>query len=179
MHRVLVVGTSGAGKTTVATHIAAKLGLPLHASDPFYWQLDWQPASQEWVDACLAGVLDQPRWVLDGNFELQWQQVWNQAECVVWLDYPLLIILWQVTTRNFGWALRRTTVWSGNRMSIKQAISGILHAVRSHAAKRRRYPKYIAQLHGVTVLRFGTRRETRAWLSTLSDVPQQGQTGAA
>ena len=179
MNRVLVVGTSGAGKTTVATRIAARLGLPVHASDPFYWQPDWQPAPREQVDECLAGVLNQPRWVLDGNFERQWRQAWIEAECVVWLDYPLPTVLWQLAIRNFGWALRRTTVWSGNRMSVRQAFSGVVHAVRSHAAKRRRYPQYVAQLNGVTVLRFQSRRETRAWLSTLREVPQQGQAAAA
>lgn len=175
MNRVLVVGTSGAGKTTVAAGIAGRLGLPLQASDPFYWRSNWEPASQEHVDECLTAVLNQQRWVLDGNFERQWRQVWAHAECIVWLDYSLVTVLWQVATRNFGWALRRTVVWSGNRMSIRQAFSGVVHALRSHAAKRRRYPQYIAELKGVSVLRFGSRRQTRAWLSTLVEMPRSGQ----
>ena len=179
MRRVLVVGTSGAGKTTLAARIAARLGLPFHASDPFYWKPGWQPATAECVARHLADVMRSPEWVLDGNFERQWHDVWSRADCVVWLDYSLARVLWQVTARNLGWVLRREAVWSGNRMTVGRACSGILHAFQSHAGKRRRYVEYAAKLNGVTVHRFASLRETDAWLSSLPHPSPRGGSAAA
>jgi len=171
MHRILIVGTSGAGKTTLATRIAARLALPLHTSDPFYWEPGWQPASNECIDHRLNDVMRSSEWVLDGNFERRWQEVWNQADCVVWLDYSLIRILWQVTTRNIGWTLCRKKVWPGDCMSIGRAYSGIRHAFQSHAAKRRRYSEYIRRLDSTMVYRFAIPRETDQWVAKLGAAP--------
>jgi len=179
MERVLVVGTSGAGKSTLAERIAARLGLPFHASDPFYWEADWRPASTERVDRLLDQVLHAPRWVLDGNFEHRWRDVWARAQCVVWLDYPLAVVLWQVATRNLRWLVHRDVVWSGNRMTLRRALSGFRHALRSHAGKRRRYRRYIAELRDVPVVRFSSRQEAASWLSTLAPRPATGKATAA
>jgi DNA modification methylase len=168
MRRILVVGTSGAGKSTLAEKIAAKLDLPYFATDPFYWQHGWHPSTIDQVESQLSRVLERRDWVLDGNFEHQWRKLWPQADCIVWLDYPLATVLWQVTLRNAGWLLNRQIIWSGNRMTFRKAYSGIRHAFRSHAAKRSRYVTYIAELDGPTVLQFKSPNETRLWLSDLN-----------
>lgn len=167
MRRVLVVGTSGSGKSTLAAQIAEKLSLPFHATDPFYWSSGWVPVSNDQVEARLAEVLATDAWVMDGNFEQQWQAVWPRADCVVWLDYSLARVVWQVTQRNLTWWVGRQEAWSGGRMTLGRALSGIRHAVRTHAAKRGRYPAFISQLKGVTVHRFGRPFQAAAWVRTL------------
>lgn len=167
MARVLVVGASGAGKTTVARKIAMRLGLDHHASDDFYWEPGWQPASIGRVDHLLDQVLVRPSWVLDGNFERRWEDVWNRADHIIWLDYSLPRVLWQVACRNIGWLLARRSMWSSNRMTLQRALSGIRHSLRTHGRKRRDYPTYIAQLRHTRVVRLSSRRQTEAWLDSL------------
>jgi hypothetical protein len=45
--RIVVIGTTGSGKSTMAEHIAARLGLPFVELDALHWQPDWRPASLE------------------------------------------------------------------------------------------------------------------------------------
>jgi len=167
MIRVLVVGTSGAGKTTVPRMIAARVGLTHYASDDFYWQRGWQPAPIDRIDRLLDDVLARPSWVLDGNFEHRWEDVWNQADQIVWVDYSLPRVLWQVGSRNIVWLLSRRSVWSGNRMTLRRAISGIRHALRSHGRKRSAYPQYIARRRHGNVVRLSSRPQTEAWIAAL------------
>lgn len=166
MKRVLVVGTSGSGKSTVARMIAERIGLPHYATDPFYWEQGWRPAPADQVNAQIDAVLAEPAWVLDGNFEDRWQDIWNRADLIVWLDYSLPRVLWQVATRNIRWWLSRQSVWSCGPMTLGRALSGIRHSLKSHARKRNAYPQYIGALRHDKVVRLSTRRETAAWLES-------------
>ncbi len=167
MQRILVIGTSGSGKSTVALAIAKRLSLTYTPTDPFYWEPGWKPASSAKVDARLRAVLAEPAWVLDGNFDDRRDWVWARAEGIVWLDLPWLLTVYRVVTRNVRWALSRQPVWSGNTMSWSRAWSGVTHAARSHGLKRRLYPGWLAEVKGATVWRLGSSREIRAWLKTL------------
>lgn len=41
--RVLVIGSGGAGKTTLVTAIADRLGLPVVLLDQEFWRPGWEP----------------------------------------------------------------------------------------------------------------------------------------
>ena len=166
MKRILVIGTSGAGKSTLAQRLSQSLGLPFIASDHFYWEPGWTAASLEKVHEQLSEVIRQETWVLDGNFDDERQLVWGRADCLIWLDYSLLTICRRVVWRNFLWVITRQPTWSGNRMTLQRALSGLRHAVRTYRDKRRNYPQWVAELSGVASHRFCTSREAEAWLQS-------------
>lgn len=112
-------------------------------------------------------VLENDTWVLDGNFDNERELLWTRADCIVWLDYALPVILGRVIFRNFGWFISRQTTWSSNRMSFQRAISGIRHSLRSHSLKRAVYPEYLAALSGVKIYRFCTNQQTETWFQSL------------
>lgn len=167
--RILVIGTSGSGKSTFAQKLSKRLQIPFFASDPFYWEADWQIASDEKVRECIRAVIQQEAWILDGNFDSEHEWVWKQANCILWLDYPLVIVCRQIIFRNLRWVVTRERTWSGNRMTFGRAISGIRHAIRSHSLKRRKYPQWLAELSGVEVHRFKSRREADFWIQCLNN----------
>lgn len=45
MKRVLIVGSPGAGKSTLAKKLAARTGLPLTHLDDLYWNAGWEKSS--------------------------------------------------------------------------------------------------------------------------------------
>jgi hypothetical protein len=168
MKRVLVIGCSGAGKSTLAAQIAERTGLPFIPTDPFYWEANWQHASRETIDQRVHETISNPTWVLDGNFVAYRNVVWRRADTIIWLDFPLWLVLFRLVKRNVGWWLTRKPVWSGNRMTVRQAWSGICHALRSHGEKRRTYPDYLAAFPDHTVLRFQTHAASCRWLASLT-----------
>ena len=71
MKKVLIIGCSGVGKSTLAARVSQKTGLPFTATDPFYWKADWQLAPTESVVNRVDEATRRPAWVLDGNFDDQ------------------------------------------------------------------------------------------------------------
>ena len=168
MKRILVIGTSGAGKSTLAQRVSKSLGLPFIASDHFYWEPGWKVASSAKVHQQLREVVHREAWVLDGNFDDERELVWRRADCIIWLDYSWLTICSRIISRNFLWVITRQPTWSGNRMTLQRAFSGLRHAVKSYPIKRRNYPQWLAEISGVPSYRFSTSREAEAWLQSLT-----------
>ncbi|MBI4635525.1 MAG: AAA family ATPase [Candidatus Rokubacteria bacterium] len=141
--RVVVVGTSCAGKTTFARRLASALGAQHVELDSLYWGPEWTPRP-DFQQEVLAAAR-QPRWVIDGNYSAARDMIWRRCTAIVWLDYPF--------ARVFSRALRRTVrrvvtgerLYSGNRETIGSALfdtEGIpWWVVRTHGKRRREYPE--------------------------------------
>ena len=100
MQRVLVIGSGGAGKSTVAREIAARLGLPLVHLDAQYWRPGWtETPADEW-SAIVAKLTSEPRWVMDGNYGGTMAMRLAAADTVVFLDLPRVVCLWRVVKRR-------------------------------------------------------------------------------
>ena len=116
--RIVVVGTSGAGKTTLARRIASHLGLPHIELDAINWQSGWydltRHAPKEFVRRVTEAIRAEA-WVVDGNYALVRDRVWRRATHLVWLDYERPVIRARVIARTFLRVAMRTELWAGNR----------------------------------------------------------------
>jgi adenylate kinase family enzyme len=68
--RIAIVGTPGAGKTTLAKVLAAELALPHIELDVLHWEPGWQALRQTNPDEFVPRVeiaIAADAWVLDGN----------------------------------------------------------------------------------------------------------------
>jgi adenylate kinase family enzyme len=115
--RIVVVGTAGAGKTTLAKAIAATLASPHIELDALHWDAGWKALSitdpNEFVRRVAAATASDA-WVADGNYGLVRELTWRRATHLVWLDYDRPIIMARVIRRTVVRAVFRTELWSGN-----------------------------------------------------------------
>lgn len=164
--RIAVLGCSGSGKSTLAAELATRLALPYVPTDSVFWTANWQPVPMHELRGWLTEATSVAAWVTDGNFDDLRDVLWARADLIVWLDLPLSLTLWRVAKRNLTWWITRKTVWSGQRMTLAKMWSGVRHAARTHALKRRTYPAMLAEFPNIAVLRMRSRRELADWLST-------------
>jgi adenylate kinase family enzyme len=116
--RIVVVGTTGAGKTTLARRIAALLELPHIELDAINWQSGWRDLTRHDPEEFIrrvAEAIEAEAWVVDGNYGPVRDRVWQRATHVVWLDYERPVIMARVICRSFLRAVLRTELWAGNR----------------------------------------------------------------
>ena len=116
--RIVVAGTSGAGKTTFARRIAVQLGLPHIELDAINWQPGWHDLVRHDAALFLSRVTEAIQgeaWVLDGNYGPVGERAWLRATYLVWLDYDRPVIMLRVIHRSILRAVLRTELWAGNR----------------------------------------------------------------
>ena len=174
LSRIVVVGTTGSGKTTVARRLAQLLGVAHVELDALNWQPGWVDLnvhdSPEFRRRVEAAVLASEAWVVDGNYRRARDVVWPRAMAVVWLDYPLWLIMWRLFRRTVRRAWTREELWNGNREKLRTHFlsrdSLFLWALQSHSRTRREYPVLLTQPEHahLWVFRHRSPRETEHWL---------------
>lgn len=142
--RIIVIGTSGSGKTTMARKIAERLGFPHTELDSLHWEADWVEAPLDRFQRRATEATTGPCWVLDGNYNKVREITWAAADTLVWLDYPLPLILWRLLGRTLHRVFAREELWSGNRERLVTQFfsreSLFLWAIGSHRRHRTQYP---------------------------------------
>ncbi|RKW70082.1 P-loop NTPase family protein [Galactobacter caseinivorans] len=110
--RILVAGTSGSGKSTVARRVAAERGLPYTELDAVHWLPGWKSSPTFMQDvAALAGS---EQWVTEWGYASVRQLLLERAELILWVDTPTLLTLWRVIRRTVSRRVHRTPVCNGN-----------------------------------------------------------------
>lgn len=173
VRRINVIGTSCSGKSTLARAVAQRLDLPLVELDALFWGPGWTPVPhatfRSRVEAAAAGE----RWVIDGSYSVIRPITWGRADTIVWLDYPMPIVLARWARRTFARIRSGEEFWpgTGNRESVRNALKsdGLLcWILRTHRSRRRRTLATLAERPALRVVRLRSPRETEAWLAALS-----------
>jgi len=99
MRRVLVIGSGGSGKSTVAARLGELLELEVNHLDKFYWRAGWvEPAPDEWIKT-VTELMDKDSWVMDGNYSGTLELRLRKCDTIVFLDLPRVLCLWRIVKR--------------------------------------------------------------------------------
>ena len=172
--RVAVIGTSGSGKTTFSSQLAARLGVPHIELDALFWLPGWQEPELADFRAKVAEAIsgDGGGWVVDGNYSRVRDLVFGRADTVVWLDLSMRTCLWRTTRRTVRRARRGEVLWGTNR----ERWSGLVDRssltwwiVTTHRSRRRENEERLrdpAFAH-LRVHRFRSSAQAEAWLASV------------
>jgi adenylate kinase family enzyme len=101
MRRVVILGCSGGGKSTLARAMGERLGLPVVHLDALFWSPGWkEPEDNAAFRAKVAAAIAGDAWITDGNyvgrtFDLRLPR----ADTVIFVDQPRRVCLWRIVKR--------------------------------------------------------------------------------
>jgi len=173
--RIVVVGATGCGKSTMAACVAEKLDLEYIELDALYWKPNWvDPTPGEFRDM-VDSATRSPGWVLAGNYGIVRDIVWSRAQAIVWLDYPFFMILKRLLirtwvrwrTKELLWGTNYEPFWVHFKLWSKDSLVNWLF--QTYWRRKRTYPQFFAmpEYSHLTVVHFMKQEQADSWLQSL------------
>ena len=173
--RIIIVGTTSSGKSTLAEKLANILNLDFVELDALYWQPNWLGTPDDEFIPKVDNATTGERWVVAGTYSRTIPTTWRRAEVIIWLDYSLWLILWQLTKRTFRRNLKREVLWGTNtdrfwiHFKLWSDESLFRWLFLTYGRRKKEYPQFLA-LPGhehLKLFRFKSPKETREWVESL------------
>ena len=173
--RIVIVGTTSSGKSTLAEILANKLGCGFIDLDALHWEPNWTEAPLEVFRGRVETATQAPAWVVAGNYHVVRDLIWPKAEVVIWLDYSLWRIFWQLTRRTFIrwwtrehlWGTNYENLWGHFKLWSQESLFHWLF--KTYWRRKREYPQLLSlpEHNHLELIRFKHPKETEAWLEGL------------
>jgi adenylate kinase family enzyme len=170
--RIVVIGTTSAGKSTLAKILAEKMCGDFIELDALHWEPDWVEAKLEVFRERVETATSSQVWVVAGNYHVVRDLVWSKADAVIWLDYSFPLIFWRLLTRTIRRWTTQEELWNGNReqfwghFKIWSEESLFHWLFKSYWRRKREIPKLLAvpEYSHLKVIHFLKPKEADAWL---------------
>jgi adenylate kinase family enzyme len=173
--RIVVIGTTSSGKSTLAGQLADKLNYSFIELDALHWEPNWAEAPLEVFRQRVEEATQSPGWVVAGNYHVVRDLLWPKAEAVIWLDYSLWRIFRQLTHRTFTrwwtqellWGTNYETIWMHLKLWSDESLFHWLF--KTYWRRKREYPVLLAQPEHrhLKLIHFKHPKETEQWLNSL------------
>jgi len=139
MKRIIIVGTTGCGKTTVGKALSKKLGISFTDLDDLFWLPNWTPRPWEEFTQLIQEKTSSPTWIISGNQSKTRYLFWAKADTIIWLDLPFYLIFYQILKRSFVQSISREKICNGNKQTFKQFFWLIRWLFSSFFRRRKTY----------------------------------------
>lgn len=143
--RIMVVGSGGAGKTTLAINLGHLTGLPVIHLDRHNWKPGWvSTPDDEWKEI-VRGLAAAEEWIIDGNYGGTLDIRARRCDAIIFLDFNRVAALWGAVKRALTQRGRARPdmaegcperlnlsfvrwIWSYNKVSRPKVLSAITKA---------------------------------------------------
>ena len=167
--RVVIAGTTGVGKSTLARRLADVWTLEYTELDSLFHGPDWT-VRPEFLSE-VRRIAEGDRWVSEWNyFSSGGGQILGEgADLAIWLDLPRRIARARLLRRTVRRRIRREPLWNGNieppLSTVFRDPSHILRwEMRTHATWKTRMP-VVATEYELPVVHLRNPREVDQWLA--------------
>ena len=99
--RIMVMGSSGSGKSTMAKRLGEATGLPVTHLDSISWLPGWVEAPKEAFAEKLREIVQGEAWIIDGNYR-SWalDERLERADTIIFLDFSRYTCLLRAIKRR-------------------------------------------------------------------------------
>lgn len=175
MKKVIVIGTTGSGKSTFASQLAKKIEASYVSLDLLFWKADWQGSTDEEFIEKIRHAIATESWIVDGNYSRTQEVTWPQADTIIWIDLPFWLTFYQCLARAINRALSKNELWpgTGNVESFSRILSKdsiLLWLIKTYKRNKVRYEQkqQEAEASGLRFHRLCSRKEMREFLQQKS-----------
>jgi adenylate kinase family enzyme len=173
MKRIVIIGSSSSGKTTLGQTLSKRLNIEHQELDFFFWEPNWTQADPESFRQRVDPFTAKETWITDGNFSQVRDLVWGRATSVIWLDYPFHIIIKQFFKRSIIRSFKKEKLWDKNTETLWNSMlrpdSLLMWILKTYKRNKKRYSALMdsKEFPNVKYIRLKNPKETEQFLNKL------------
>jgi len=172
---IVIIGSTSSGKSTLAERLAKRFDLSYIDLDALHWEPNWTEAPLEEFRKRVESAIHAPAWAVAGNYHIVRDLIWPRAEAIIWLDYSLPRIFWQLTRRTFTrwwkqellWGTNRENLWTHFKLWSDESLYHWLF--KTYWRRKREYPLLLSQpeYSHLELMHFKNPKETDEWVNNI------------
>lgn len=159
--RIIIIGCPGSGKSTLSRKLHNITGIPLYHLDNVWWNKDRSHIYKDEFDNKLLSIMNNNRWIIDGDYSRTYEIRFIYCDTVIFLDYDIDICIKGIKERL---STERSDIpWIEDRLD-KDLIEKVNNY---HKNNRAMIYNLIVKYKDKQILIFCSRNETDEWISNL------------
>lgn len=179
MKKIVIIGSSGAGKSTFARLLGSLLSINrvVHL-DRVFWKRGWKEKPRDARVDILQRLVGEQQWIIEGSYLSSSDSRLEAADTIIFLDMFPLLCLWRIILRHSKYRKRpRRDIPDGCTDRISPLL--LLKVLTFPFLGRRELEKKLRTFSHKTVIRLRSRKEVEGFLAgiaLLSRDPQSSPT---
>ncbi|MBQ0528704.1 AAA family ATPase [Providencia rettgeri] len=109
--KVCIIGTSGAGKTTLSAKLSDVFNTPVYGYDEIYWdktQQEYIKNPQSTINALVLAITSKTEWIVEGAYDKRLIPFFNDCTLIIRLIIPYRICAFRIVKRYLSSKLTTT-----------------------------------------------------------------------
>ena len=160
--RIIIIGSSGGGKSTLARQLGDITGLPVIHLDKEHWNPGWVETPKDIWQEKVKELLKGEQWIIDGNYGGTMKIRAEAADTIIYLDFNRFICLYRVIKRRLqNHGRTRPDMCEGCKEKIDFEF---LKWVWTYPKKKPKVEKLLAILEGKNIIVLRSKKEVDGFL---------------
>ena len=97
MDKIAIIGSPGAGKSTLAQQLGESLNIEIIHLDRYFWQPDWREKPRDTRIEILKDLVRKERWIIEGTYLGSSEPRLNAADTITMSNedvFKIFMIIW-------------------------------------------------------------------------------------
>ncbi len=104
MKRIMILGSAGSGKSTIAKRIGEITDIEVIHLDTLFWAPGWIKVPSEEFENRVKNYVEKESWIMDGNYSGVLDMRLDDADTVIFIDVSRVKCLYRVIKRRFKYS---------------------------------------------------------------------------
>lgn len=164
MKRIMVIGCSESGKSTLALELGRITGIEVTHLDRLNWRAGWKEVSRNEFDRQLDEVLKKDSWIIDGNYSRTMEKRLEKAQVVFRFRLSTAACLYGYFSRLIKGKLGKKRIDMAEGCSERFDLDFVRFIAGFENDNAERTEKLLEKYPHVKVIRFNSRRQAEKFL---------------
>lgn len=174
MKRIIIIGTSCSGKTTLGGQLSVVLKIPHIELDDIHWRPGWVEIPNEEMRELVLKEMKNDTWIVVGNYGSVRDIIWPRADTIIWLNYPFKTVFYRALKRTLRRVFVKDVICNGNvetfRRSFLSRDSILLWVLTTYYPRKRDTPELLQSPENshLKIIEFKNPAQTKKFLKEVA-----------